>query len=329
MKSEGLEEEFGFDYLILACGVQHSYFGRPDWEEFAPGLKTLEQATEIRRRILSAFELAENEMDKKKQESLMTFVIVGAGPTGVELAGAIADISKTVLIHDFKRIDPSKAKVVLIEAGSRVLASFSESLSSQTEEALKTLGVEVRTSTRVKDINADGVQVENEFISSRTVLWAAGVEASKMKIIPEVKKDRAGRITVKEDLSIEGFEDCFVIGDMASREISLNRLVPGVAPAAIQMGKFVANVIQTNSRRVFVYNDKGQMATIGKHKAVMSFQNIESTGFIAWIAWLFIHIFYLIGFKNKLAVFFQWGWNYVLSKRGARLIISKEWRKEI
>lgn len=329
LKSEGLEEEFGFDYLILACGVQHSYFGRPDWEEFAPGLKTLEQATEIRRRILSAFELAENEMDKKKQESLMTFIIVGAGPTGVELAGAIADISKTVLVHDFKRIDPSKAKVVLIEAGSRVLASFSESLSSQTEEALKTLGVEVRTSTRVKDINSDGVQVENEFISSQTVLWAAGVEASKMKVMPEVKKDRAGRIIVKEDLSIEGFKDCFVIGDMASRETSPKRLVPGVAPAAIQMGKFVADVIQTNSRRAFVYNDKGQMATIGKHKAVMSFQNIESTGFIAWIAWLFIHIFYLIGFKNKLAVFFQWGWNYVLSKRGARLIISKEWRKEI
>lgn len=329
LKSEGLEEEFGFDYLILACGVQHSYFGRPDWEEFAPGLKTLEQATEIRRRILSAFELAENEMDKKKQESLMTFIIVGAGPTGVELAGAIADISKTVLVHDFKRIDPSKAKVVLIEAGSRVLASFSESLSSQTEEALKTLGVEVRTSTRVKDINSDGVQVENEFISSQIVLWAAGVEASKMKVMPEVKKDRAGRIIVKEDLSIEGFKDCFVIGDMASRETSPKRLVPGVAPAAIQMGKFVADVIQTNSRRAFVYNDKGQMATIGKHKAVMSFQNIESTGFIAWIAWLFIHIFYLIGFKNKLAVFFQWGWNYVLSKRGARLIISKEWRKEI
>ena len=329
LKSEGLEEEFGFDYLILACGVQHSYFGRPDWEEFAPGLKTLEQATEIRRRILSAFELAENEMDKKKQESLMTFIIVGAGPTGVELAGAIADISKTVLVHDFKRIDPSKAKVVLIEAGSRVLASFSESLSSQTEEALKTLGVEVRTSTRVKDINSDGVQVENEFISSQIVLWAAGVEASKMKVMPEVKKDRAGRIIVKEDLSIEGFKDCFVIGDMASRETSPKRLVPGVAPAAIQMGKFVADVIQTNSRRAFVYKDKGQMATIGKHKAVMSFQNIESTGFIAWIAWLFIHIFYLIGFKNKLAVFFQWGWNYVLSKRGARLIISKEWRKEI
>lgn len=333
IKSDERDETFKFDYLVLACGVQHSYFGHNEWEEFAPGLKTLEQATEIRRRILSAFEHAENEVEEEKRKALMTFVVVGGGPTGVELAGAIADISYKVLVRDFKRINPQSSRVILIEAGPRVLSTFSENLSLKSKLSLEHLGVEVKTSTRVINITAEGVQIENDFIHSSTIIWAAGIEVTRMKIEPEIRKDRVGRIYVEEDLAIPGFKDCFVIGDMAAVTMEKNKLVPGVAPAAIQMGKHVVKVIEADTaqkkRLPFIYFDKGSMATIGRMRAVMQFKRIEASGLIAWVSWLFIHILYLIGFKNKLSVFFQWIWNYLFSKRGARLIIKKEWKKSL
>lgn len=326
--------DFHYDYLLIACGAQHSYFGKNQWEDFAPGLKTIEQATEIRRRILLAFELAENEPDPEIQKMLLTFVVVGGGPTGVELAGAMADISRTVLVKDFRRINPASARVVLVEAGPRVLSAFSEALSKKAEKSLQQLGVEVRTNTRVENIDSDGVQIGNEKLLAKNAFWAAGVQASSLgkKLISEAKPvelDRAGRVKVNQDLSIPGHPEAFVGGDLASFEISAGKMVPGLAPAAIQMGHTAAkNIllsIQNKPRQNFHYLDKGQMATIGKRKAIMQLGKLELSGYIAWLGWLFIHILYLIGFKNRIAVFFQWAWSYTFSKRGARLITSKEW----
>lgn len=324
VQGEGKALQIEFDYLVLACGAQHSYFGHPEWEEFAPGLKTLEQAAEIRRRTLLAFERAENEFDPVAQESLLTFVVVGGGPTGVELAGAIADISRTVLIHDFKRIDPSRARIILIEAGPRLLAPFSEDLSERARRDLIELGVDVRLNARVEHIDATGVRVNGEIILSRSVIWAAGVQAAKLDIKPEVPMDRAGRVKVLSDLSIPGFPSAFVIGDMASLELASGKLVPGLAPAAIQEGKHVARVILSSIKgkagKPFHYLDKGQIATIGRNKAVMQSKGIKITGHLAWLAWLFIHVFYLVGFKNRISVMFTWAWSYLRSKRGARII---------
>jgi NADH dehydrogenase len=322
--------ELSYDYLIVATGAQHSYFGNPEWEEFAPGLKTVEQATEIRRRILSAFEAAENEMDPEKQKSLLNFVVVGAGPTGVELAGAIADIARTVLVKDFNHVNPANARVLLVEAGPKILASFSEKLSQHALQDLKDIGVEVRVSSRVEKIDENGVIIAGEFIPSRSVFWAAGVQASRMKFAPDVAKDRAGRVIVQGDFSIENFPDTFVIGDMASFEISHNKFLPGLAPAAMQAGKFVGNVvlqsIEGKARSSFKYLDKGQMATIGKRKAIAQYNSLRMTGVIAWLAWLFVHVLYLIGFKNRVAVMAEWTWSYIFSKRGARLITSRDWK---
>lgn len=327
-QSEGLEIEF--DYLVLACGAQHSYFGHPEWEEFAPGLKTLEQAAEIRRRILLAFEHAENALELETQEAFLNFIVVGGGPTGVELAGAIADISRTVLLHDFKRIDPSKAKIILVEAGPRLLSPFSEELSERARRDLIELGVDVRLGARVEHIDEHGVLVNGETIRSRAVIWAAGVQAVMLDIEPTVATDRAGRIKVNSDLSIPEYPDAFVIGDMASLEVEPGKLVPGLAPAAIQEGKHVAHVILSSIkgelRQSFRYLDKGQTATIGRNKAIMQTGRFKATGHFAWLAWLFIHVFYLIGFKNRLAVMFTWAWSYLRSKRGARLISEHEWR---
>ncbi len=322
--------ELAYDYLIVATGAQHSYFGNPEWEEFAPGLKTVEQATEIRRRILSAFEAAENEMDPEKQKALLNFVVVGAGPTGVELAGAIADIARTVLVKDFNHINPANARVLLVEAGSKILASFNEKLSQRALQDLKDLGVEVRISSRVEKIDENGVIIAGEFVPSRSVFWAAGVQASRMKFVPEVAKDRAGRVIVRDDFSIENFPDTFVIGDMASFKISENNFLPGLAPAAMQAGKFVGNMvlqsIEGKARSSFKYLDKGQMATIGKRKAIAQYHSLRMTGVIAWLAWLFVHVLYLIGFKNRVAVMAEWTWSYIFSKRGARLITSRDWK---
>jgi NADH dehydrogenase len=319
-----------WDFLILACGAQHSYFGHSEWEEFAPGLKTLEQATEIRRRILLAFESAENEPDPAAQRRLLTFVIVGGGPTGVELAGAIADISRTVLVRDFRRIDPASARVLLIEAGPRILPAFSEELSRRAADDLHALGVEVRTSSAVSGIDALGVNVGPERIEAKSVFWAAGVQASSLARSLGVELDRAGRVRVNPDLTIPGHPDAFVIGDMAHLEQQGYGLVPGLAPAAIQEGKRAARNILASiagrPRTPFRYRDKGMMATIGKHRAIAQTGRFRLTGYLAWLAWLFIHILYLIGFRNRLAVFAQWVWSYLFSKRGARLITVRDWR---
>jgi NADH:ubiquinone reductase (H+-translocating) len=326
----GDAHEVSFDYLILACGARHSYFGRPEWEEFAPGLKTLEQATEMRRRMLVAFELAENELDPDTQRAYLTFVVVGGGPTGVELAGAIADISRTAMAGDFRRIDPSKAHVVLLEAAPRVLTAFSEELSERARRDLAEIGVEVRTNAKVDAIDARGVTIGSQRLDARTVFWAAGVQAERLTITPLIETDRASRIKVSGDYSIPGHANVFAVGDMASLEMAPGQLVPGVAPAAIQAGEHAARMILGDlvgdPRRPFVYIDKGTMATIGKSRAVGQIGRVRLTGRIAWFAWLLIHVYQLIGFRNRLAVLFNWAWNYTFSKREARLITEKEWK---
>jgi len=320
----------GWDYLIVACGAQHSYFGHPGWEVAAPGLKTVEQATEIRRRILTAFESAENEVDPAKRVPLLAFVVVGGGPTGVELAGAIADISRTVLVRDFRRIDPASARVILLEAGPRLLPAFAEDLSRRARADLSELGVEVRTSAMVTGVDGAGVDVGAERIEARSVFWAAGVQAARLTShLGAVKLDRAGRVEIAPDLSIPGFPDAFVIGD-AAMLLQDGAPIPGLAPAAIQMGEAAAkNIlasIEGKPRAPFRYRDKGMMATIGKHRAIAQAGRLRLTGFVAWLAWLFVHILYLIGFKNRVTVFLEWTWSYVFSRRGARLITSPDWR---
>lgn len=324
--------EVPYDYLVLAPGARHSYFGRPDWEEHAPGLKTLEQATEIRRRILGAFERAENEFDPERQRSLLTFVVVGAGPTGVELAGAIAEISRTVLVRDFRRIDPAQARVLLVEAGPRVLPAFPEALSARVEKDLAALGVQVRTSCRVEEIGTDRVRLGGEELAAGNTFWAAGVQAARLRGLEDVEVDRAGRVKVEPDLSLDGHPEVFAIGDFAHVPLGEGRILPGVAPAAIQTGRAAARNILASltgkARQPFVYRDKGQMATVGKSRAVAQIGKLRLKGRLAWLAWTFVHILALIGFRNRVTVFAEWVWNYVFSKRGARLITSNQWRQE-
>ncbi len=328
VKTAGAEVPYRF--LVLACGASHSYFGHDEWEERAPGLKTLEQATEIRRRILTAFELAEAEEDAARRRALLTFVVVGAGPTGVELAGAIADIARTALRGDFRRIDPADARVVLLEAGPRPLASFAPTLSERARRDLEELGVEVRTGGRVEAIDAEGVLVAGERLASATVLWAAGVAAERLAIVPEVERDRAGRIMVGEDLALAGHPEVFVIGDLAACADGEGGLLPGLAPVAIQQGRHAAAMIRADltgrPRWSFAYHDKGQMATIGKSRAIAEAGRLVLTGRLAWLAWLFVHVLYLIGFRNRVAVVAQWAWSYLFSKREARLITRRDWR---
>ncbi len=320
---------YSYDYLVLACGAKHSYFGHSDWEEFAPGLKTLEQATEIRRRILKAFEEAEKEINPEIQKKHLSFIVVGGGPTGVELAGAIAEIARQTLEKDFRRIDPSRTRVILDEAGSRILASFSEALSKKAIFDLERMGVQVWTNTRVSRISEEGVEFGKEKIAATTVLWAAGVQPSSLCKSLGVELDTQGRVIISSDLSLVSDKNVFCIGDMAHFD-EKGQALPGLAPVAIQQGKHVAqnilNDLKAKPRRDFHYLDKGQMATIGRKKAVMQFRGIEMSGLFAWLAWLFIHIYYLIGFKNRIFVFFQWSWAYFTMRRGARLIVDKEWR---
>jgi len=319
-----------YDYLVLACGAKHSYFGRNEWEEFAPGLKTLEQATEIRRRVFLAYEKAERETNSDKQKESLTFIIVGGGPTGVELAGALGEISRFTLNQDFRHIDPKRTKIILIEAGSRILPSFSEKLSSQATRDLEALGVTVWTSSKVTEISSNGVQVGAEFIRAGTVLWAAGVQPSSLGKDLGVSLDAVGRVVVQKDLSVLNYSQVFVIGDQAACLDESGRSLPGLAPVAIQQGNFVARSIlrdlKGKPREVFRYRDKGQMATIGRRKAIAQTAGLQFSGFLAWMAWLLIHIYYLIGFKNRLFVLMQWTWSYFTFKRGARLIVNKEWR---
>jgi NADH dehydrogenase len=325
-----------YDALILACGARHSYFGHDAWEENAPGLKTLEQATEIRRRILLAFELAERSDDPEETKRHLTFVVVGGGPTGVELAGAIAEISRTTLERDFRKIDPARTQVILVEGSPRVLAAFDEELSQKARADLEKLGVQVRTATRVTEVEAGGVRLGSQFLPASTIIWAAGVLPSPIGRALGVPLDPAGRVIVNGDLSIPGHPEVFVIGDQAHAKGADGNPLPGLAPVAMQEARFVARLIRGGHRgcvkdsaqhALFRYVDKGQMATIGRKRAVLQFRGLRIGGFLAWFAWLFIHIFYLIGFKNRISVFAQWTWSYLTFKRGARLITEKEWRE--
>ena len=318
---EGLE--VSYDYLVVAAGATHSYFGREDWAQLAPGLKTLEDATEIRRRVLLAFELSERESLLEGQNCPLNFVIVGGGPTGVELAGAIAEISRHVLCTDFRASDPRRARVILLEGGPRVLPAYAEDLSASAQKQLEQLGVEVRTNTRVTNIEPGFVDVGEEKIASAVTLWAAGVKASPLGQALGAKTDRNGHIFVNDRLNIEGRPEVFVIGDLAHFEQN-GEPIPGVAPAAIQMGQYVAKEIRrrvaNQPSKPFAYWDKGSMATIGRSKGIAQIGKIHLSGMLAWSAWLFIHLIYLIGYRNRFFVLLNWAWQYLSWQSGARLI---------
>jgi NADH:ubiquinone reductase (H+-translocating) len=322
--------ELGYDFLILATGAQHAYFGHERWERFAPGLKTLEQATEIRRRVLTAFELAEREPDPERRKQQLTFVIVGGGPTGVELAGAIGEMSRFTLARDFRNIDPKLTRVILVEAGPRILPSFAPELASRATRDLEMLGVQLWTHSLVTDIDADGVRIGDERIRTGTVLWAAGVRASGLGAALGVPCDPQGRVLVTDALTVPDHPEVFVLGDLAHAKGADGRPLPGVAPVALQQGRYAARAILAQlagkPRAPFAYLDKGQMATIGRSRAIVQVGSMKITGWFAWLTWLLIHIYYLSGFKNRLFVLLQWAWSYVTFARGARLIVQKTWR---
>jgi len=322
------EGDLPYDYLIVAAGARHSYFGRDDWEPFAPGLKTIEDALEIRRRVLLAFELAERQVAAGHPATQINFVVVGGGPTGVELAGTLAEITRHALAHEFRAIDPATTHIVLLEGGPRVLPAYTEDLSRSAKEQLQHLGVEVHTSTMVNQIEPGAVHFGGQRMPATVILWAAGVAASPLGRKLGAATDRAGRVLVQPDCSIPGHPEVFVIGDLAALNDEHGKPLPGVAPAAIQQGKYVAKVIRheaethatTATRAPFHYWDKGSLATIGRAAAVAQFGKIHVSGFLAWLSWLFVHILFLIGFRNRLLVFIQWAWSYVTYERGARLI---------
>jgi NADH:ubiquinone reductase (H+-translocating) len=318
------DAKVSYDYLVIAAGATHSYFGHNEWEPLAPGLKTIEDALEIRRRVLLAFELAERQAAEGEGQIPLNFVVVGGGPTGVELAGTLAEIARHVLAHEFVYIDPKQTRIILLEGGARVLPAYAEDLSRSAEEQLRKLGVDVRTSTMVTSIDADAVCVGETRIPAVVVLWAAGVAASSLGRKLGVPVDRAGRVVVDRDLSIPGHREVFVIGDLAAFKDERGNLLPGVAPVAMQEGVAVAKNIgrdlEGKERVPFRYFDKGSLATIGRAAGVAQFGKVHISGYFAWLAWLFIHIFFLIGFKNRILVMIQWAWSYLTYERGARLI---------
>lgn len=322
--------EIGYDYLILATGVSHAYFGHDEWADDAPGLKDLEDAIEIRRRILLAFEAAERETDEAIRRALLTFVIVGAGPTGLELAGALAEISRHTLARDFRNIDPKHARVILLEGSSRVLPSYPEDLCAKAEQSLRRLGVEVRTRAMVTSIGPNSVRIGTECIDAFTIIWAAGVAASHIGASLGTRLDKAGRVVVEPDLTIPDHREIFVIGDLACFLHQGGRPLPGVAPVAIQQGRAAATNIlracQGLPYETFRYVDKGNLATIGRAAAVAEFGRIHIAGFLAWLAWLFVHILFLIGFRNRVIVLFQWAWIYFTYQRAPRLITGEHAR---
>jgi len=315
-----------YDHLLLASGATHAYFGHDEWAAHAPGLKTLDDALHIRRRILSAFERAEAESDPDARRALLTFAIVGGGPTGVELAGTLAEIARHTLKREFRNIEPRDARVLLLEAGPRVLSTFPASLSAKALRQLGRLGVEVRTGTPVNAIDDDGVLLGDERIAARTVLWAAGVAASPLARSLGVPLDRAGRVAVQPDLSVPGLPDVFVAGDLASVQQD-GRPVPGVAPAAKQMGRHVAAAIRARlvgrPAPAFRYRDYGNLATIGRMAAVVHLGKLKLSGALAWWFWLTAHIFFLIGFRNRLVVMLNWTWAYWSYQRAARIILGR------
>jgi NADH:ubiquinone reductase (H+-translocating) len=318
------DREIAYDYLILATGSRHSYFGHDEWERLAPGLKSLEDAVEIRRRLLLAFEYAEKITDEAAKAAAMTFVVIGGGPTGVEMAGAIAEIARYTLAKDFRHIDPASARVILVEGDQRVLSSFPEDLSVSAMKQLKALGVEVRTGIHAKNLTDAGLEVGNEFIPCRLKIWAAGNAASFVGKTTGVPVDKAGRVIVNEDLTIPGHREVQVIGDLANFSHQGGKLLPGVSPVAMQEGRHAARnvmaMIDGLTPRRFRYWDKGRMATIGRNKAVADLNFIHLSGLPAWLVWLFIHIVFLVGFRNRIVVLMQWAWSYVTFNKGARLI---------
>jgi NADH dehydrogenase len=313
-----------YDYLIVAAGARHSYFGHDEWEHQAPGLKTLEDAVDIRRRVLLAFELAEREAYLTGEQRALNFVVVGGGPTGVELAGAIAGIARQALAKDFKVIDTRKASVILFEGSDKILGTFGTDLSASAKTQLESLGVEVRLNSFVTDVEPGLVKVGNEWIEADVVLWATGVAASPLGKMLGAEIDKAGRVFVEPDLSISGHNNIFVIGDMAMLLQENGEPVPGVSPAAMQMGRLTAaNIIRDQrgeTRKNFTYVNKGTMATIGRTKAIADIGGMQFKGFIAWLMWLFLHVFFLIGFRNRFAVLIDWFWAYLTRERSARLI---------
>jgi NADH dehydrogenase len=324
--------EISYDFLVVATGSRHHYFGRTEWERFAPGLKTVEDATEMRRRILLAFEEAERESDPDRRRAWLTFVVVGAGPTGVELAGALGELANQTLREDFRSIRPQEARILLVEHADRVLPGYPPDLSEKAERALIRHHVRSLTGVRVVEIDEEGVVIEHrsggcQRIPARTVLWAAGVQASDMgRVLAEragADRDRAGRVIVEPDLSLPGHPEIFVIGDLACC-IQDGAPLPGVAPVAMQQGRYVAQLIQARLRGKsvppFRYRDKGTLATIGRHHAVADFRRLRFNGFPAWVTWLFVHLLYLVGFQNRLLVLVQWAFHYFTFNRGARLI---------
>ena len=323
-KVKMVDGELDYDYLILATGARHSYFGHPEWEKLAPGLKSLEDAVEIRRRILMAFEYAEKISDEAARKAAMTFVIIGGGPTGVEMAGAIAEIARYTLAKDFRHIDPSQARVVLVENEPRVLAAFPEDLQISAMRQLVDLGVEVRTGIYATNLSEQGLQVGDEFIPCRVKIWAAGNNASFVGHSLGAPIDRVGRVIVNKDLTIPDHPEVQVIGDLANFSHQTGQPLPGVSPVAMQQGRHAAHnilaMIDGRKPQRFWYFDKGSMATIGRNKAVADLKLIHLSGIPAWLAWLFVHIIFLVGFRNRLAVLFQWAWAYFSFNKGARLI---------
>lgn len=317
-----------YDYLVIATGARHAYFGRDDWENLAPGLKTIGDATEIRARILTAFEKAEVSEDPAARVRLLTFVVVGGGPTGVELAGAIAELARKAIVKDFRHIDSSTARVVLAEAGPRLLAAFPEDLSASAKRQLEQLGVEVRLGHAVTQCDENGVGLaDGHTIASACILWAAGVQASRGAKWLKAEADHTGRVIVNEDLTLPGRPEIFVIGDTALVKGKDGKLVPGVAAAAKQMGKYVARLIRARiaGKNVgpFRYKDYGNLATIGRKAAVADFGRLRLTGFNAWLLWSFAHLWFLVGFRNRIIVFLDWAWAYATFDRGARLITER------
>ena len=323
-KVKMVDGELDYDYLILATGARHSYFGHPEWEKLAPGLKSLEDAVEIRRRILMAFEYAEKISDEAARKAAMTFVIIGGGPTGVEMAGAITEIARYTLAKDFRHIDPSQARVILVESEPRVLAAFPEDLQISAMRQLVDLGVEVRVGIHATNLSEQGLQVGDEFIPCRVKIWAAGNNASFVGHSLGAPVDRVGRVIVNKDLTIPDHPEVQVIGDLANFSYQTGQPLPGVSPVAMQQGRHAARnilaMIDGRKPQRFWYFDKGSMATIGRNKAVADLKLLHLSGIPAWLAWLFVHIIFLVGFRNRLAVLFQWAWAYFSFNKGARLI---------
>jgi NADH dehydrogenase len=330
------EREIEYDFLIVAAGAGHSYFGHPQWEALAPGLKTVEDAIEIRRRVLLAFELAERRAADGGGADPLNFIVVGGGPTGVELAGTLAEICHHALAGDFRSIDPARTRIQLIEGGPRLLPAYAADLSQSAVNQLQRLGVEVSLSTMVTNIEPGVVSLGDRRLQADVILWAAGVAASPLGKKMDVALDRAGRVQVNPDLSLPNHGNVFVIGDMASLKDSSGKMIPGVAPVAISQGRFVAKLIRKEigggpalqgrgpEREPYRYHDKGSLATIGRAAAVAEFGKIHISGFIAWCSWLFIHLFFLIGFRNRVLVLIQWAWSYFTYERGARLITGSQ-----